>query len=72
MTKTPRALAPPLTPPSRIDGSETDYLKALLAQLEAAQAAVNSFSGYLAGKYALTQGDTVRPDGQITRKETAR
>lgn len=58
----------PIVLPTQIDASERDYLNTLLAQAQAAQTAMNSFSNYLASRYQLGEGDSVTPDGQIVRK----
>lgn len=58
----------PIALSTQIDASERDYLNTLLAQAQAAQTAMNSFSNYLAGRYQLAEGDSVTPDGQIVRK----
>ena len=58
----------PVALPTQIDTSERDYLNTLLAQAQAAQTAMNSFSNYLAGRYQLAEGDSVSPDGAIVRK----
>lgn len=60
--------AEPVALPTQIDASERDYLNTLLAQAQAAQTAMNSFSSYLAGRYSLAEGDSVTPDGKIVRK----
>ena len=58
----------PIALPTQIDASERDYLNTLLAQAQAAQAAIDAFSGYLSTKYQLVQGDSLQRDGQIVRK----
>jgi len=57
----------PVAIPAQIDSSERDYLATVLAQAQAAQTAMGSFSNYLAAKYHLKHGDSVTPDGQIVR-----
>lgn len=66
--QTPDPMPEPVALPTQIDASERDYLNTLLAQAQAAQTAMNSFSGYLSKKYHLAQGDSVTPDGRIVRQ----
>ena len=47
---------------------DTAYLKALIKQQEAVQIKISGFSEYMTPKYKLAEGDTVSPEGIITRK----
>jgi len=60
--------AEPVALPTQIEASEKDYLNMILDQAKAAQAALNSYSGFLSQKYQLAEGDAVQPDGKIVRK----
>jgi len=62
------AVPDPIALPTQIDASERDYLNTLLAQAQAAQTAMNSFSAFLSSRYQLSEGDSVQPDGAIVRK----
>jgi hypothetical protein len=46
---------------------ETDMLRYFTGQVEAAQATMNSFAGYIMRKYNLSAQDQITPDGKIVR-----
>jgi len=62
----------PIAPPSQIDLADLGYHAAVLEQMQAAQAAAQSWSRYLAGKYQLSQADSVDVTGAIVRAESTR
>jgi hypothetical protein len=53
----------------RIDGSELEYLRAVMQQAQAAQMVAQSYQAYLAQKYKLQGADALRMDGVIVRAE---
>lgn len=55
------------TPAEHLDPSELAYHGSVMAQKRAADAIAQSWSGHLAQKYGLRQGDSVQEDGAIVR-----